>query len=246
MTWVRPKRCSSAATLRRKVWNGSLVGGEVIAAPEAQVRRRRVVRRHRRGDEDRADHDDDQCEDEELLAPLATEQPPRPSHDGTAGREPPWAAGPASRTGGVRARLVMARKAAAATPGLAEAPSGRRSRPSRRKTTRSAHEASWASWVTTTAATPCLQAARSIRITASPFAESSAPDGSSARRRWRSTDDGAGDGDALALSAGKLVGIMRRPIGEAELLEDRHPGDTGLSCAGRRRARVEARRSPLR
>ena len=59
-------------------------------------------------------------------------------------------------------------------------------RPSRRKTTRSAHEASCASWVTTTAATPRLQAPRIIRITASPLVESSAPEGSSARSRWRS------------------------------------------------------------
>ena len=59
-------------------------------------------------------------------------------------------------------------------------------RPSRRKTTRSAHEASWASWVTTTAATPRLHAAWMRRMTASPLAESSAPDGSSASSRRRS------------------------------------------------------------
>ena len=51
---------------------------------------------------------------------------------------------------------------------------------------RSAHEASWASWVTTTPVTPSRHAERSSRITASPFTESSAPVGSSARRMWRS------------------------------------------------------------
>ena len=34
----------------------------------------------------------------------------------------------------------------------------------------------------------------------------------------------------MALPAGELVGIVRRPIGEPELLEDRHPRDMGLSC----------------
>jgi hypothetical protein len=57
--------------------------------------------------------------------------------------------------------------------------------PSRRKTTRSAHEASWASWVTTTAAMPRRQAARIRRMTASALVESSAPEGSSARSSWR-------------------------------------------------------------
>ena len=42
-------------------------------------------------------------------------------------------------------------------------------------------------------------------------------------------DDGAGNGDALALTAGELVGIVRRPIGEPELLEGRHPRGMGLS-----------------
>ena len=59
-------------------------------------------------------------------------------------------------------------------------------RPSRRNITRSAHEASCASWVTTTAATPRRQAASIRRITASPLAESSAPDGSSASSSCRS------------------------------------------------------------
>ena len=57
--------------------------------------------------------------------------------------------------------------------------------PSRRKTTRSAHEASWASWVTTTAAMPRWQAARIRRMTDSALVESSAPEGSSARSSWR-------------------------------------------------------------
>ena len=59
-------------------------------------------------------------------------------------------------------------------------------RPSRMNTTLSAQEASCASWVTTTADTPRLHAAKIRRMTASPFSESRAPEGSSASRRRRS------------------------------------------------------------
>ena len=103
--------------------------------------------------------------------------------------------------------------------GSRPAASGRRLLPSRRKTTRSAHEASWASWVTTTAAMPRWQAARIRRMTASALVESSAPDGSSARSSWRSPDHGAGDGDPLALATRELVGVVRRPVLQPEVLE---------------------------
>ena len=60
-------------------------------------------------------------------------------------------------------------------------------RPSRMKMTRSAQAASCASWVTTIAVIPVsVQALCSSRMMASPLAESSAPDGSSASRILRS------------------------------------------------------------
>ena len=40
-----PEAVLERRNFRRKVWNGSLVGGEVTRSPEAQVVRRRVVRR---------------------------------------------------------------------------------------------------------------------------------------------------------------------------------------------------------
>ena len=68
-----------------------------------------------------------------------------------------------------------------------------------------------------------------MRITASPFAWSSAPDGSSASSRWRPPITAPGNGDALALAAGQLVGVTGRPIGETELFEDGHARGTSLS-----------------
>jgi hypothetical protein len=80
--------------------------------------------------------------------------------------------------------------------------------------------------VTTTAATPRLHASRIICITASLFVESSAPEGSSAKRRWH----GPGDRHPLALAAGELVRVVVGPISEAELLEGSDACAIGPSC----------------
>ena len=59
-------------------------------------------------------------------------------------------------------------------------------------------------------------------------------------------DDGAGDGDPLALAAGELVGVVVGPIREPELVEGGEPGSMGLRCGRCRRAPGGARRSPRR
>ena len=59
-------------------------------------------------------------------------------------------------------------------------------------------------------------------------------------------DDGASDGDTLALAAGELIGVVPGAIGQPELLE-RGESRLRVPCVPRRRrARGEARRSPRR
>ena len=92
-------------------------------------------------------------------------------------------------------------------------------RPSRRNTTRSAHEASWASWVTTTAARPRLHA----RVD-QPHDRLAVGRVQRARRLVGQqqpvlADHGAGDGHPLPLAAGQLVGEVLGPVAQAKLLE---------------------------
>ena len=106
-------------------------------------------------------------------------------------------------------------------------------RPSRRKTTRSAHEASWASWVTTTAATPLLAGGEDH-----PHHRLAVRRVERARRLVGEEEatlphDGPGDRDPLALTTGELVGIVRRPIREAELFERGHARDAAPSSPDR-------------
>src|SRR5262249_4048570 len=154
------------------------VGGAELAVPGGNS----VV-----GDGDAADRngdgDGEERQQQELLPPLAAEQAPRPPNDRAPGRDSAGSL-PAQGVrpgGGVHRRSP----AASSDSGPGGAVVWSTTRPSRRKTTRSAHDARCASWVTTTPATPRCVAARSRRMTASPFIESSAPVGSSASSRPR-------------------------------------------------------------
>ena len=55
----------------------------------------------------------------------------------------------------------------------------------------------------------------------SEVAESRLPVGSSASRIERLVDQGAGDGDALALAAGELVGLVVHAVAQADPLQRR-------------------------
>ena len=188
ITSTRPKRCSRLAMTLAGMRVVGREGHRVLCRAEAGVLRRRVVRRDGRAHDRRRDRDRDEGEDQELLAPLPPEEPPRPADD----RRTPAGVPPTGRDALSAGWRCERRSSLTSGRGLEERvprsgePSGRQSdrrggrRPGR-PTRRGA-----ASWVTTTAATPCLQASRIIFITASPFAESSAPEGSSASSRWRS------------------------------------------------------------
>ena len=69
----------------------------------------------------------------------------------------------------------------------------------------------------------------SSRRMSSPVAESRLPVGSSPSRIGRTEDEGAGDGHALALAAGKLIGAMVRPDLESHALQHRG-GRSSVSC----------------
>ena len=229
-------------------------GHGVLRRAEAGVLRRRVVRRDGRAHDRRRDRDGDEGEDQELLTPLPPEEAPGPADDGPTGRRAAVGGagvGEAVRGRRCSSRLLRNRAFDRATRGARRGTNRKASgatwstaRPSRRKTTRSAHEARWASWVTTTAATPRLQASRIIRITASPLVESSAPDGSSARRSLRSPTTDASDGHPLALTAGELIGVVPGSIGQPELLERGEPGLVCLAC--RDAVELEGQRDVLR
>src|SRR5262245_47801311 len=149
-------------------------------------------RRRRRGH-----HDGEQREHQELLPPLPTKQPPRPADDRPAGGNP--AVG-----GHLAGRPAKPRRPHELEPGASSdsGPGGgavwSTTRPSRRNTTRSAHDANCASWVTTTPATPCLQAARSRRITASPLTEVQDAGRLIGQQQVAVTHHRAGDRDPLA------------------------------------------------
>src|SRR5215211_6449101 len=156
------------------------------------------------GDRDAGDRgrsrDGEESDHQDLLAPLAAEHAPGPPDDRAArGNAAVSRPRPRQAVSDRRHRRAPAARSDSA-PGGATVWST--TWPSRRKTTRSAHEARCASWVTTTPATPRRVAARSSRMTVSPFTESSAPVGSSASSsprsptiarviatRWRSPPD---------------------------------------------------------
>ena len=108
----------------------------------------------------------------------------------------------------------------------------RRRCPSRRKTTRSAHAACRASWVTSRPATPSSQRSRRTRSTSSPVWLSRAPVGSSARTKRRVPDERPGDGDALLLAAGHLVGVAVGELHEVHQVEGVAGLAPGLAGAG--------------
>ncbi len=91
-------------------------------------------------------------------------------------------------------------------------------RPSRMKTTRSAHDASCASWVTTTAATPRLaggedHAHHRLAVRRVERARGLVGEQQTTARRRRPRDR-----DPLALATGELVGVVRRPDRRARAL----------------------------
>src|SRR5207249_567577 len=115
-----------------------------------------------------------QRQHQDLLAPLTAEQPPRPADHSPARRS--------ATVGGPPVRRSLSEEDTHRDGSGARSDSGPRggevwstTRPSRRNTTRSAHDASWASWVTTTPASPRRHAACTRRITDSALTESTAP-----------------------------------------------------------------------
>ncbi len=67
-------------------WVGPLERGEVPGGAEARVGQGRCVDGHRRPDDRGGHRDHDERQDQQLLAPFAAEQPPRPAGHGPAGR----------------------------------------------------------------------------------------------------------------------------------------------------------------
>src|SRR6516162_3646804 len=140
---------------------------------EGRSRGRRGVGGHARAPDHRGYRDREQAEHQQLLAPFAAEQPHRPADDRAPGGNAPMAGPRLDAPPGQRGRAHRISPSSGSGPGGAAAWSV--TRPSRKNTTRSAHEASCASWVTTTAAMPRWHAAWMSRMTVSPLALSNAP-----------------------------------------------------------------------
>src|SRR5271166_6894286 len=88
MTSTRPKRCSSAA-----IWLASRGPPENVAmscaVPKPAPAGGGRVGGHRRPDHGGGQRDHDERQDQQLLAPLAAEHPPRPADHGPAGGNAP-------------------------------------------------------------------------------------------------------------------------------------------------------------
>src|ERR1700722_9646924 len=142
-------------------------GGEIAGSAVPGVWRWRCVDRHCGPDDDRGDRHDDEEEDEELLAPLPPEEAPGPTEHRPAGRDSA-AARHRSRTRDGSLEDVDAHwfgTSASRASGPSSGSVWSMTRPSRKKTTRSAHDASCASCVTTNAASPRRQAGGNQRTT---------------------------------------------------------------------------------
>src|SRR4029079_11748594 len=118
----------------------------------------------------------EQCQHEELLSPLPAKHAPRPADERAPGGDSATLRA-ASQFAPVSERGHHRSAVARSDSGPGGATVWSTTWPSRRKTTRSAHDASCASWVTTTPPTPLCVAARRRRMTASPLTESRAPAG---------------------------------------------------------------------
>ncbi len=92
-------------------------------------------------------------------------------------------------------------------------------RPSRRRTIRRARRATSSSWVTMMIVLPAACSWSKTSRISSPVRVSRLPVGSSARRIDGIVDQGAGDGDALALPARELVGLVPHAVREPDLLD---------------------------
>ena len=144
------------AVRRRLARRRQVEGRQILGRAEPGVGGRRRVDRNRGADDDGRHRDDDEQQNEQLLAPLAPEEAPGPAQHGPAGRDTA-AARCRSRARDGPLEDVDAHWCGTSASNASGPSSGSvwsTTRPSRRKTTRSAHEASCASWVTTTAAKP--------------------------------------------------------------------------------------------
>ena len=131
---------------------------------------------------------------------------------------PPWPAAAPRRRGWRRRSVVVIAPgpASSSDSGPAAGAVWSTIRPSRRKTTRSAQEASCASWVTTTPATPPWQ-----RLADQPHHRLAVDRVQRAGRlvgqqQAPLADDRAGDRHPLPLAAGQLVGEPVGPLGQPE------------------------------
>ena len=206
---------------------------------EPGVGRRRRVDGDGGTDDDGRHRDDDQKQDEQLLAPLAPEEAPGPADHGPAGRD---AAGGrlGGRPGGRPLEDADAHRfgtSARNASGLSTGSVWSTMRPSRRKITRSAHEASCASWVTTTAAMPAVAGRKDQAHDGLGVGGVERAGGLVGQEQLASPDDGAGDGDPLALATRQLVGVVRRPVLQPEVLERLERRRLGL--AGRDAVELE-------
>ena len=188
-----------------------LVGG----AEDGIAPRRHVVGR---GDSPYCDRDREaeQCHHQELLAPLTPEQPQRPADHGPSG------GGTTGQRPGQRGP-----PGASSDSGPASGSVWSTTRPSRKNTMRSAHEASCASCVTTTPRDAALaRGAQQAhhRLTVDRVERASRLVG---EQEEAVADDGAGDGDPLALATGQVVGEALRLVGNAQPLQRLDARDAG-------------------
>jgi len=130
-------------------------GRRIGRRAEAGILRRWIVHRNRRAEDRRRDRHGNQREDQKLLTPFAPKEAPRPMRHGASrgnasvGRP---SLGPKPEV--VHGYAGFGASGLSSSSGLGGGNVSSTALPSRKNTTRSAHEASLASWVTTTAATP--------------------------------------------------------------------------------------------
>ena len=211
--------------------------GHVECGAEACAGRLLGVGCHRRPDEGGCDRDGDQGQDQQLLAPLAAEQPPGPSDD-RAPRGEAAVAGEGAHGAFVHRDAHWARPGASRDSGPGAGAVWSTIRPSRRNTTRSAQEASWASWVTTTRGHPAL--ARVVHQAHHGFAVDRVQCAGRlvGQQQPAFADDGAGDRHALPFAAGQLVGVASARVGQARAPPTRRAPAARAFARRRRRARA--------
>ncbi len=225
---------------------GRLERGYVLSGAEPGIGRRRRVRGHRGPDDGRGHGDHDEREDQQLLTPLPAEEPPRPADHRAAGRERHRSPGRFSAGRSSSGTLIGSDPGWSSDSGalrrhglVDDAPvpqehdpvgPGGELRVVGDDDRGHAPVAGGENHAHHGLAVDRIQCARRL------VGEEQVP----------IADDGAGDRNPLALAAGELVGIVRGPVRESELLEGGHPGGMGLPGPTCRRARAAGRRSPPR